>query len=311
MAERRAQNKWIPNSFDPKKFKSINDYVKNQQKRNSQGTRQAAKRKVEEEEDVEEYGPVIEKTAPASSKSLKTQTVRFELPFNCWCLGCGNHIGMGVRYNAEKVHVGYYHSSPLFSFRMKCHLCPEKIIINTDAKNGEYVLKAGLRKKIETFDPKDAELPQLQDEKEREKLESDVFYRLEHGLLDTKQAEKAAPAIEELQKYNDHYWKDPYTLSQAVRKKFRAEKKESKAANLESANLQDKLGLSLAILPKDDEDARIAKGIHFAPKAPSTSSSSSAVALFGKPVKKNEEPRARLLKLVKAAKSSSFTGKGF
>uniref|UniRef100_A0A1I7WRP5 Protein yippee-like n=1 Tax=Heterorhabditis bacteriophora TaxID=37862 RepID=A0A1I7WRP5_HETBA len=24
------------------------------------------------------------------------------MPFNIWCLGCHNHVGMGVRYNAEK-----------------------------------------------------------------------------------------------------------------------------------------------------------------------------------------------------------------
>lgn len=32
--------------------------------------------------------------------------VRFELPFNIWCGGCNNHIGQGVRYNAEKRKVG-------------------------------------------------------------------------------------------------------------------------------------------------------------------------------------------------------------
>jgi coiled-coil domain-containing protein 130 len=24
--------------------------------------------------------------------------IRFEMPFNIWCNGCGNHIGMGVRW---------------------------------------------------------------------------------------------------------------------------------------------------------------------------------------------------------------------
>lgn len=31
--------------------------------------------------------------------------VRFELPFNAWCLTCGCHIGKGVRYNADKQQV--------------------------------------------------------------------------------------------------------------------------------------------------------------------------------------------------------------
>jgi len=25
--------------------------------------------------------------------------IRFEMPYNIWCDGCNNHIGMGVRYN--------------------------------------------------------------------------------------------------------------------------------------------------------------------------------------------------------------------
>ena len=33
-------------------------------------------------------------------------TIRFEMPFNVRCKGCGNHIGKGVRYNAEKKQIG-------------------------------------------------------------------------------------------------------------------------------------------------------------------------------------------------------------
>lgn len=78
--------------------------------------------------------------------------VRFELPFNIWwyvaldyleeCCDwwppnsgtCNNHIGMGVRYNAEKKKVGSYYSTPIFSFRCKCHLCDGWFEIQTDPK---------------------------------------------------------------------------------------------------------------------------------------------------------------------------------
>jgi coiled-coil domain-containing protein 130 len=59
---------------------------------------------------------------------------RFELPFNIWCLTCNNHIGMGVRYNAEKKKIGAYFSTPIFSFRCKCHLCDGWFEIQTDPK---------------------------------------------------------------------------------------------------------------------------------------------------------------------------------
>mmetsp|Transcript_39841 Transcript_39841/g.158439 ORF Transcript_39841/g.158439 Transcript_39841/m.158439 type:complete len:175 (-) Transcript_39841:1673-2197(-) len=62
--------------------------------------------------------------------------VRFEMPFNIWCNGCENHIGKGVRYNADKSKVGNYHSTPIYSFRMKCHLCDNYIEIRTDPQVG-------------------------------------------------------------------------------------------------------------------------------------------------------------------------------
>ena len=51
------------------------------------------------------------------------------------CSGtCNNHIGMGVRYNAEKKKIGNYYSTPIFSFRCKCHLCSGWFEIQTDPK---------------------------------------------------------------------------------------------------------------------------------------------------------------------------------
>ena len=41
---------------------------------------------------------------------------------------------MGVRYNAEKKKVGMYYSTPIYSFRCKCHLCDGWFEIQTDPK---------------------------------------------------------------------------------------------------------------------------------------------------------------------------------
>ena len=41
---------------------------------------------------------------------------------------------MGVRYNAEKKKIGNYYSTPIFSFRCKCHLCDGWFEIQTDPK---------------------------------------------------------------------------------------------------------------------------------------------------------------------------------
>jgi coiled-coil domain-containing protein 130 len=58
--------------------------------------------------------------------------MRFEMPFNIWCGGCKNQIGMGVRFNAEKKQAGTYFSSKIWNFRMKCAQCSNWIEIETD-----------------------------------------------------------------------------------------------------------------------------------------------------------------------------------
>ncbi len=57
---------------------------------------------------------------------------RFEMPYNIWCEGCKKPIAMGVRYNAEKSKIGNYYTTPIYNFRMKCHLCDNHFEIKTD-----------------------------------------------------------------------------------------------------------------------------------------------------------------------------------
>lgn len=85
---------------------------------------------------------------------------------------CNNHIGMGVRYNAEKKKVGSYYSTPIYSFRCKCHLCDGWFEIQTDPKvrhallacwsmftlpwqNTRYVVVSGARQKDEEWNPEE------------------------------------------------------------------------------------------------------------------------------------------------------------
>jgi len=54
------------------------------------------------------------------------------MPYNIWCEGCNSHVAMGVRYNAEKSKIGMYYTTPIYKFRMKCHLCDNHFEIKTD-----------------------------------------------------------------------------------------------------------------------------------------------------------------------------------
>ena len=106
--------------------------------------------------------------------------IRFEMPFNVWCEGCGSHIGKGVRYNAEKKKVGNYYSTPVYSFTMKCHLCPQQFVIETDPKNCDYRMVSGVRRKNEAWEPEEANVIPLPDDAEKQRMASDAMFRLEH-----------------------------------------------------------------------------------------------------------------------------------
>ncbi|KAJ1504746.1 hypothetical protein HMI55_001889, partial [Coelomomyces lativittatus] len=99
-------NKYYPKDFDPSKHNSVNQHVGSH--------------------------PLGHRARKLKSEGILI--IRFELPFNIWCLGCDNHIGRGVRFNAEKKKVGNYYSTPIWSFRMKCHLCDNWFEIQTDPK---------------------------------------------------------------------------------------------------------------------------------------------------------------------------------
>ena len=87
----------------------------------------------------------------ASKLHLGILVVRFELPENAWCLGCGGHIARGVRFNAEKKAVGKYLSTPIHEFRMPCRMCSHPFAIRTDPENRGYAYCEGIRKKQQSF----------------------------------------------------------------------------------------------------------------------------------------------------------------
>lgn len=227
MAERRATNKYYPPDWDPSKG-SINAYV-------GQHPLRERARKLDQ-------GILI---------------VRFELPFSIWCLHCNKHIGMGVRYNAEKKKIGMYYSTPILSFSMKCHLCAGIIEIHTDPKNSEYVIVQGARRREEAYEPAEAGVIALQDDEEREKLKQDAFLKLDVDVSQQRKAAEARTIIEELQEHSEQYWKDPYELSQKLRKKFRQEKRIHEATVANSAAIQEKHGYDFSILPETKEDAAL------------------------------------------------------
>jgi len=199
----------------------------------------------------------------AKNKHLGIITIRFELPYNCWCLHCKNFVSKGVRYNAEKRQCGKYLSTKLWEFTMLCHRCKGIIKIQTDPQNRDYKFICGLQPKVEKFDHKDAGTTLLLDDEEKTRAAKDPMYRVELGVddQDVKKEKKRKRGIGDLVACTER-GQDDYHWSQKLRATFRAEKKELKRSTDEAAAK----GLGFRLLQASAADQALAREVNFAPK---------------------------------------------
>ncbi|XP_074166986.1 putative splicing factor YJU2B [Sminthopsis crassicaudata] len=228
MGERKGVNKYYPPDFDPTKHGSLNRYHHSH--------------------------PLRERARKLSQGIL---VIRFEMPYNIWCDGCKNHIGMGVRYNAEKKKVGNYYTTPIYRFRMKCHLCVNYIEMQTDPANCDYVIVSGAQRKEERWDMADNEQILTTEQEKKQKLETDAMFRLEHGTTDQSKLQKAIPSLSNIQEAQSA-WKDDFALNSMLRRKFREKKKAIKEEEEKTLALQTKANLSIPLVPETEEDRKLA-----------------------------------------------------
>ncbi|KAI0427908.1 hypothetical protein F5Y09DRAFT_14412 [Xylaria sp. FL1042] len=214
------------------------------------------------------------------ASKLRTEgilTVRFEMPFGVWCGTCPKPtiIGQGVRFNAEKKKVGAYHSTAIWSFRMRHADCGGVIEIRTDPANAEYVVTEGGTRR-DTGDDKDDKddslvsssaliggLGEILTSKEKEALRNDAFGRLEKTIEDRGVLIERSHRIAELEDASHRAWEDPYAQNRRLRAAFRTGRKarEKEAAGTEA--LQERMSLGIDLLPATEEDARRAALVDF------------------------------------------------
>lgn len=185
--------------------------------------------------------------------------IRFEMPFNIWCDGCKNHIGMGVRYNAEKTKIGMYYSTPLYQFRMKCHLCDNHFEIKTDPANLDYIIVSGARRQENRWDPTENEQVVPETKETSRRLYDDPMYKLEHGIQDKGVSKSRESALNSVIALNDSIWKDDYSSNSALRAKFRAEKKELEKKKSLDTSLLNKMGININLVEEHEDDVKLAR----------------------------------------------------
>ena len=142
------------------------------------------------------------------------------MPFNIWCEGCNNHVGTGVRYNAEKSKTGMYLSTPVYKFRMKCHLCDNHFEIQTDPKNHDYQILNGARRQERRWDPTQNEQVVPEDKSTTKKLEADSMFKLEFEAEDKAKAKAVGNTLKKLEKLQKRM-RDDYDCNQLLRRQFR------------------------------------------------------------------------------------------
>lgn len=192
-------------------------------------------------------------------------TVRFEMPFAIWCTTCPKPsiIGQGVRFNAEKKRVGNYHTTPIYSFRMKHVACGGFIEIRTDPKNTAYVVTEGAKKRDSGEDKVQEGEIWIKTEEEKERLANDAFAALEGKVEDKKQASSDQSRIEQLQRAKERHWEDPGEANRRLRETFRVGRKKRQRNQELIEGLKDRMSLGMDLLEETEEDRRRAEFVEF------------------------------------------------
>lgn len=229
MGERKGQNKYYPPDYDPKAG-GLNKW---------QGVHALRER--------------------GRKSHLGIIIIRFEMPYNIWCSGCNNHIGMGVRYNAEKKKVGMYYTTPVYEFDMKCHLCDNHFIIKTDPGNLDYVILSGARRQENRWDPLENSQVVPETKETQKRLFDDPMYKLEHGTNDLQAGSAAGPRLAQLFRRNEDTWADTYTANQKLRQDFRKKSIKLRESAAIDKNLLLKCSLDIPLLQESEEDIEQAR----------------------------------------------------
>ncbi|XP_046977768.1 coiled-coil domain-containing protein 130 homolog [Vanessa cardui] len=235
MGERKGQNLYYPPDYDPK-VGGLNKFM---------GTHALRER--------------------ARKLHMGILIIRFEMPYNIWCEGCKNHIGMGVRYNAEKTKIGMYYSTPVYQFRMKCHLCDNHFEIKTDPGNLDYVIVSGARRQENRWDPTENGQIVPETKETQKRLFDDAMFKLEHKTGDEDMSKLAKPRLGLLVGRNEMVWKDDYEANCVLRRNFRKRRKELEESAVNDSLLLAKSSLNINLLPESDEDKNMASLLSLRP----------------------------------------------
>jgi coiled-coil domain-containing protein 130 len=182
--------------------------------------------------------------------------IRFELPFDGWCLKCGRHMSKGLRFNAKKDKAGTYYTTTIWQFTMKCYSCDQQIIIRTNPQERTYDFAEGLRKHEQEYDPEKTDgVIELLTAEQKFKIANDPMLKLQHINEGANRTKTALEQLSDMQELQEAVSKKDYDMNSLLRKKNRTAKKK------EIQQKEDglKIGLDIALLDYATDDEQEAK----------------------------------------------------
>jgi coiled-coil domain-containing protein 130 len=241
--------------------------------------------------------------------------IRFELPFDAWCLKCGRHMSKGLRFNAKKEKAPEkYFTTQIWSFSMKCPSpsCDQNCIIKTDPENDTYNMVEGMRKMEQEFEPElnDSIIIATTDE-DRHLLATDPIFRLQHEKEDKRLALSTKEHLESLIDLQDSQRERDYDMNSLLRYKNRGKRKRAAFLAIEG----QKRGLNIPLVEPDESDSIISTSVKFKAKSRSFEvserskmSTLQSQSIFGSVENVSTEDKKLLTKPTKNQKMTASSG---
>lgn len=165
--------------------------------------------------------------------------------------------------------MGYYLSTPIWSFRIKHAACGGWLEVRTDPKNTQYVVAEGGKARdygdaADKVREGEGGMPILT-ETERQRRREDAFANLEGKVEEKRIVKDNTRRIEELYRSSERDWNDPWKVNRRMRDSFRHERKIRKRDEEATEALKEKLGTDIELLPEAESDVRMARLVDFGP----------------------------------------------
>eukprot|EP01065_Artemidia_motanka_P032341 TRINITY_DN39353_c0_g1_i1.p1 TRINITY_DN39353_c0_g1~~TRINITY_DN39353_c0_g1_i1.p1 ORF type:complete len:407 (+),score=113.04 TRINITY_DN39353_c0_g1_i1:82-1302(+) len=211
--------------------------------------------------DIDKYHGQHRLVAQGGYKRLKKMQegillVRFEMPFDVWCDGCGELISMGVRFGeCEKTRRGNYFSTPLYRFRIRHH-CGQWLCIENDPRNTTYNVTEGGRRKATPTAPDIA----IKSAKERAEARLDAAATAEVREAGAAEARETAVALAGLKAAQDRR-SDSHAITAALQERHRLQ--HGLYLHRKGKEETDLKRVGVVLQDERDEDVERARNVNF------------------------------------------------